>query len=378
MSSSRGLNVRQLIGIIPDKILSLKSDGYSILVYDVKTQTGKIYDVTEEKQDSGVVVYNIDTDNVIEEINYEGINVPFKKQILENIISTRVDFCKSVSGSVSTSYILGRSSGIHANDNVILLVNHSAKDFSSFIIGSFYNEKSVKYFYIDIICGNPKLKGQASVLLSISIKFITEVMKTKVISLSALDHVISFYPNFGFMFVKDKKNCTIDSAVVEGMSKLNPNIRNGKVVGYQVDDVFQKFLFLLTASGFNSKDDTWCLTASNIGLSDSAEDAIENMTNPVEIDRNGVLVENVLLMEAYNNYINSVNNYNVEKEKSSPNQKILSELGQNIIHNSFAYAKQLYIAGGCSNEGYKMTRCASDSRKRKAESSVSTRSKRTR
>lgn len=380
MSRSRPLNIRQLINIIPEKILNLKSSGYSLLMYDVKEEEGKIYNVTEEKQDSGDINYVIDTENVIEEITHEDVTLPIKNQIIENIISTRVDFCKGPTGSVSTSYILGRSSGIHANDNVMLLINHSDKDFSSFIIGSANTENRVKYYYIDIICGNPKIRGQAAVLLSIAINFITNIMGIKVIVLSALEHVISYYPKFGFMFIKDKRSCSPDTAVLEGMTKLNPEIKGGKVVGYKKDEAFTKFLYLLTSLGFNSKNDTWCSAASAIGLSTSVEDVENSMKNPASIDRNSSLIENENLMNSYRNYSSAVSNYGQEKIKPSPNQDVLTQNAKQIIQYAFEYAHQLFEAGGCTSDGFKMTRCANDSgKKRKAPvSSVSTRSKRVR
>lgn len=380
MSRLRPLNVRQLINIIPEKILNLKSSGYSLLMYNVKEEEGKIYNVIEEKQDSGDVNYVVDTENVIEEIIHEDQKVPIKNQIIEHIISTRVDFCKGPAGSVSNSYILGRSSGIHANDNVMLLINHSAKDFSAFIIGSANTENRVKYYYIDIICGNPIIRGQAAILLTTAINFITNIMGIKVIVLSALEHVISYYPKFGFMFIKDKRSCSPDTAVLEGMAKLNPEMKDGKVVGYKKDEAFTKFLYLLTSLGFNSRNDIWCSTASAIGLSTSVDDVENSMKNPSTIDRNSSLVENEELMNAYRNYSSAVSNYSQEKIKPSPNQDILSQNAKQIIQYAFEYSKHLFEAGGCANDGFKMTKCSdSSSRKRKASSSsVSTRSKRVR
>jgi hypothetical protein len=378
---SRRLNVRQLIDAIPDKILGLKKNGYSLMVYDVNKEEGKVYDVTEEKQESGQIQYVIDTDHVIESFYEEGVELPIKSQVINHIIRTRVDFCKGASGSVSETYILGKNSGINVNDNVILLVNHSAKDFSSFIIGSANPEKSVKYFYIDIICGNAKLKGQASILLTIAINFITSVMRINVISLSALEHVISFYPKFGFMFIKDKKTCTPGQAVIEAMKNLNPEMKDGKAVGYARDEKFKNFLYLLTSLGFNSKNDLWCSSAASIGLSSTVDDVEETMKNPVSIDRESSLVNNESLMTAFTNYTRHVNEYSQEKNKPSPNSEILAQQAKLIIQYALEYASQLFDAGGCANDGFKMTRCAEvkdTSKKRKAESSMSTRSKRVR
>jgi hypothetical protein len=273
---------------------------------------------------------------------------------------------------------LGPSTGINANDNVLLLVNHANKDFSSFIIGSARTENKVKYFYIDIICGNPKLKGQAGILLTIAINFITDILKINVISLSALEHVISYYPKFGFMFIKDKKNCTPDTAVIEGIANLTPIMKDGKFSGYAKDAKFKNLLYLLTSLGFNSTNDIWCSSSASIGLSSTVEEVEANMKNPVSIDRESSLVNNEELMAAFTNYTRHVNEYSQEKNKPSPNAGILSQHAKQIIQYALEYADKLFEAGSCSNNGFKMTRCADKKTKRKASETVSTRSRRTR
>jgi len=370
---SRQLNVRQLINVIPDEILKLKETGYSLMSYNTQTESVFIYDVTKIDNQ-----YVINTDQVIDKIVYQGQELPLRSQVINYIIRERVDFCKGAAGSVSSSYIIGPSSGINANDNVLLLVNHTNKDFSSFIIGSARTENKVKYFYIDIICGNTKLTGQAGILLTIAINFITDILKINVISLSALEHVISYYPKFGFMFIKDKRYCTADTAVSESMANLTPIMKEGKFAGYAKDEKFKNLLYLLTSLGFNSTNDIWCSSSSSIGLSSTVEDVEINMKNPVSIDRESSLVNNEKLMTAFTNYTRHVNEYSQEKNKPSPNAGILSQHAKQIIQYALEYADKLFEAGGCANNGFKMTRCTEKKTKRKASEEVSTRSRRIR
>jgi len=134
-----------------------------------------------------------------------------------------------------------------------------------------------KGLYIDIICSSPKRPGPftqhgGAVLLVILTKYARE-RNSDYVALSALPHVLTYYPKYGF---KHTRQCVVDDAVLKVPASITQRVKSGELnlkKGRIVDEEVLDFMVQLQEAGFG-KPSIDCLGISTLATKRSKRDAL--------------------------------------------------------------------------------------------------------